>query len=159
MGDLAFHFGISTESVGQYFTTWIYHHLKELEWMPTTEQVFGALPHSFRSKYAKTYAIIDGGDIFLQTPDLHMQSSAWSQYKHHNTAKFLIGCTPKGAICYVSPVFVGSISDIELTQVSRFLTKLEDKPGIAIMADRGFAIRNMLKQLNIELNLTPFMEG
>ena len=27
------------------------------------------------------------------------------------------------------------------------------------MADRGFTIRDMLKQLNIELNLPPFMEG
>ena len=27
------------------------------------------------------------------------------------------------------------------------------------MADRGFTIRDMLKQLNVELNLPPFMEG
>ena len=27
------------------------------------------------------------------------------------------------------------------------------------MADRGFTIRDMLKELNIELNLPPFMEG
>ena len=161
--DLAFRFGISTGSVSQYITTWIcflYHHLKELEWMPSVEQVFGTLPHAFQTKYPKTYAIIDGTEIFLQTPsDLHMQSSTWSQYKHHNTAKFLIACTPNGAISYVSPVFVGSISDVELTRVSGFLTKLEDKPGISIMADRGFTIRDMLKQLNIELNLPPFMEG
>ena len=127
--------------------------------MPTIEQVFRTLPHSFRSKYPKTYAIIDGSDIFLQTPDLHMQSSTWSQYKHHNMAKFLIGCTPNGAVCYVSPVIAGSILDVELTRVSGFLTKLEDKPGIAIVADRGFAIQDMLKQLNIELNLPSFMEG
>lgn len=126
--------------------------------MPTIQQVFRTLPHSFRSNYPKTCAIIDGSEIFLQTPsDLHMQSSTWSQYKHHNMAKFLIGCTPNSAISYVSPVIVGSISDVELTRVSGFLTKLEDNPGIAIMADRGFTIRDM--QLNIELNLPPFMEG
>ena len=27
------------------------------------------------------------------------------------------------------------------------------------MADRGFTIKDMLKELNIELNLPPFMEG
>ena len=43
----------------------------------------------------------------------------------------------------VSSVFVGSVSDVELTRVSGFLTKLEDKPGISIMADRGFTIRGM----------------
>ena len=36
---------------------------------------------------------------------------------------------------------------------------LEGKPGFSIMADRGFTIRDMLKELNIELNLQPFMEG
>ena len=111
-------------------------------------------------KISKTYAIIDGSEIFLQTPsDLHMQSSTWSQYKHHNTAKFLIASTTNGAICYVSQVFVGSVSDDELTRVSGFLTKLEDKLGISIMVDRGFTIRDMLKQLNVELNLPPFMEA
>ena len=124
------------------------------------EQVFGTLPHMFRTKYQKTYAIIDGSEIFLQTPsDLHMQSSKWSQYKHHNMAKFLIACTPNGAICYVSPVFVGSISDVELTRVFGFLTKLEDKPAISIIADRGFTIWDILKQRIVELNLPPFMEG
>ena len=128
--------------------------------MPAVQQVLGTFPHTFRTKYPKTYAIIDGSEIFLQMPsDLHMQSSMWSQYKHHHTAKFLIACTSNGAICYVSPVFVGSISDVELTRVSGFLTKLKNKRGIAIMADRGFTIRDMLKQLNGELNLPPFMEG
>ena len=128
--------------------------------MPTVEQFAGTLPHTFRDKYPSTFAIIDGSEIFLETPsDLHMQSSTWSQYKHHNTAKFLVACTPNGAISYVSPVYVGSISDVELTRVSGFLTKLEDKPGVSIMADRGFTIKDMLSKLNVDLNIPPFMEG
>ena len=88
-----------------------------------------------------------------------MQSSTWSAYKHHNTVKFLVSCTPNGAISFISPLYVGSISDVELTRVSGFLTKLEDKPGISIMADRGFTIEDMLSALNIELNVPPFMKG
>ena len=88
-----------------------------------------------------------------------MQSSTWSQYKHHNATKFLVARAPNGAIRYISPVFVGSISDIELTKASGYLTTLQDKPGISITADRGFTIKDMLKELNIELNLPPFMEG
>ena len=123
--------------------------------MPSVQQVLGTLPHSFRDKYPTTYAIIDGSEIFLETPnDLHMQSSTWSQYKHHNTAKFLIACTPNGAILYVSPLYVGSISDIDLTRLSGFLTTLQDKPGISIMADRG-----LLRELGADLNIPPFMEG
>ena len=36
---------------------------------------------------------------------------------------------------------------------------LEDKPGISIMADRGFTFKDSFKKLNIDLNLPPFMEG
>lgn len=83
----------------------------------------------------------------------------WRQYKHHNTTKFLVACTPNGAICFVSPLHVGSISDVELTHLSGFLHKLEDKPSISIMADRGFTVKDMLAELNIDCNIPPFMEG
>ena len=114
----------------------------------------------FSRKLQHTYAIIDGSEIFIETPsDLHMQSSTWSQYKHHNTTKFLVACTPNGAICFVSSLYVGSITDVELTRLSGFLDKLKDKPGIAIMPERGFTVKDMLQELNIELNIPPFMEG
>ena len=60
-----FRFGISTGTASQYVTTWIcflYQHLKELEWMPLIEQVFGVLPHLFYIKYPTTYAIIDASE-------------------------------------------------------------------------------------------------
>ena len=161
--DIGFRFGISKSLASRYITTWIsflYHDFKEINWMPSVQQVVGTLPHTFQKYYPNTFAIIDGTEIFLETPtDLHMQSSTWSQYKHHNTVKFLVACTPNGAILYIPPLYVGSISDPELTRVSGFLTKLEDKPGIPIMADRGFTVKDMLKSLNIELNLPPFMKG
>ena len=65
--DLAFRFGISTSSVSHYITTWLcflYHYLKELDWSPSVEQVIGTLPHSFKTSYPDTYAIIDGSEIF-----------------------------------------------------------------------------------------------
>ena len=116
--DLAFRFGISKSLASRYITTWIsflYHHLKEIKWMPTVEQVSGTLPYSFsrystrglerqtvglfRNNYPNTFAIIDGSEIFLETPsDLRLQSSTWSQYKQYNTVKFLVACTPNGAI-------------------------------------------------------------
>lgn len=161
--DLAFRFGVSATQVSRYITTWIcflYHHLSELDWMPSVEQVSGTLPCVFKEKFPTTFAIIDGSEIFLETPtDLYMQSSTWSQYKHQNTAKFLVGCTPNGAISYISPLYVGSISDVELTRVCGFLNKLEDKPGVSIMADRGFTVKDMLEKLGISLNIPPFMEG
>ena len=79
--------------------------LLPLNWIPSTDQVWATLPSMFRETYPTTYAIIDASEIFIETPsDLCMQSSTWSQYKHHNTFKFLIACTPNGAICFVSPI-------------------------------------------------------
>ena len=96
--DLAYRFDISKSLVSKYIITWIcfmYHHLQEIEWMPSVEQVKGTMPQSFKDKYPSTYAIIDASEVFIETPtDLHIQSSTWSNYKHHNTAKLLIACTP-----------------------------------------------------------------
>ena len=95
--DLGYRFGISESLVSHYIYTWIcflYRHLKEIDWTPSPQQVSGTLPQSFHDKYPTTFAIIDGSEIFIETPnDLHIQSSTWSSYKHHNTAKFLIACT------------------------------------------------------------------
>ena len=161
--DIAFRFGISESLVSRYICTWVcflYHHMKEIEWTPSTKQVAATLPHGFREKYPTTFAIIDGSEIFLETPsDLYLQSSTWSSYKQHNTAKFLVACTPNGVISYISPLYVGSISDVELTRVSGFLQTLEGKKGISIMADRGFTIKDQLKEVGVLLNIPPFLEG
>lgn len=135
----------------------MYHHLSEIEWMPSVEQVRGTMPQSFKEKYPSTYAIIDASEIFIKTPtDLQIQSSTWSNYKHHNTSKFLIACTPNRVISYVSPLYVGSISDVELTRTYGFLKKLEGK---SIMADRGFTIKDQLAKIGVELNIPPLLDG
>ena len=109
--------------------------------MPSVDQVMGTLPTAFREKFPTTYAIIDGSEVFMETPsDLVMQSSTWNQYKHHNTCKFLVACTPNGAICFISPVYVGSISDVQLTRECGFLDAMKYKPGVSIMADKGFMV-------------------
>ena len=161
--DLSVRFGISTGLVSRYFNTWVcflFQHMKEIDWTPSVEQVAGTLPCSFQKFYPTTYSILDASELFIETPsDLFAQSSTWSNYKQHNTAKFLIGCTPNGVISYVSPLYVGSVSDVELTRVSGYLDTLDGKEGCSVMADRGFTIRDMLATKGIDLNIPPFMEG
>ena len=127
--DLAIRFGLSVSVVSKYFITWVsflYCHLREVQWMPDKNQVKETLPHAFKDKYPNTYIILDATEIFIETPnDLHVQSSTWSNYKHHNTAKLLVGCTPNGAISFISELYVGAISDVELTRVSGVLEKLK----------------------------------
>ena len=94
-----------------------------------------ASSNMFREKYPTTIA----SEIYIETPtDLHLQSSTGSSYKHHNTAKFLIACTPNGAVSFVSDLFMGNISDKKLTQKSGLLQLLKDVPGSSVTADRGF---------------------
>ena len=161
--DLAYRFGVSVSVVSKYFITWVcflYSHLREIDWMPTVEQVKGTLPCAFQEKYPRTYIIIDASEVFMETPtDLRLQSSTWSNYKHHNTVKFLVGCTPNGAVSFVSELYMGSISDVQLTSVSGLLDKLGGKQNISVMADRGFTIRDQLKTIGADLNIPPFMEG
>ena len=64
----------------------------------------GTLPLKFKEKYPTTFSIIDATEIFIQVPsDLFVQSSTWSNYKHHNTGKVLIGCTPNSAAFIANP--------------------------------------------------------
>ena len=138
----------------------LYHHLKEVDWVPAVNQVLATLATSFQEKFPKTYAILDASEVFIETPtDLRLQSSTWSEYKQHNTVKFLVACTPNGAILYISPVYAGAISDVELTRKSGFLEILQDKPGVSIMADKGFTIKDLLADLNVQLNIPPFLDS
>lgn len=161
--DLAFRFGISVSTVSKYFITWVcfmYSHLKEVQWMPDVEQVKSTLPLAFKESYSNTYTILDASEIFVQTPtDLHLQSSTWSNYKHNNTAKVLVACTPNGAVNFVSDLYVGSISDVQLTKECSLIQMLDGKLNILVMADRGFTIRDQLNTIDVGLNMPPFMEG
>ena len=38
-----------------------------------------------------------------------------------------------------------------------FLDVLKDKEGISIMADKGFTIRSMLKEIKVDLNIPAFL--
>ena len=108
--------------------------------------------HSKRNNH-----LIEGSKIFLEIKtDLHIQSSTCRDHKHLDTAKLLIACTPNGAISYISPLYVGSISDVEITKTCGFIEKLEGKAGISIMADHGFVMKYQLTRIGIKLNVPPF---
>jgi hypothetical protein len=57
---------------------------------------------------------------------------------------------PSGAICFLSKVYVGSISDRSIVEKSGFLNMVEE--GDDIMADRGFKVRDLMlhKKSNTE---------
>ena len=66
------------------------------------------------------------------------RSKTYSNYKKHNTVKFLIDISPCGTISYLSPCWGGRVSDKKITQESNFFKLLE--PGDVVLADRGFKL-------------------
>ena len=78
----------------------------------------------------------------------------FSNYKNHNTLKALVGITPSGAVCFISNLYGGNISDKKLTVESGILKLFES--GDSIMADRGFTIEDILPS-GVSLNVPPRM--
>ena len=50
--------------------------------------------------------IIDCAEVFIEKPkSLSAQAATWSDYKHHNTFKFLVGITPTEFILFPSSCY------------------------------------------------------
>ncbi|KAG0430037.1 hypothetical protein HPB47_023062 [Ixodes persulcatus] len=115
------------------------------------------MPPAFKEQYSSTRVILDATEVQCEaSSSLVLQSSTFSSYKSTNTFKGLLGISPDGTVTFVSQLFTGSISDKECVEKSGFL-KLPFDDGDSIMADKGFKIEDDLKQINVRLNIPPFL--
>jgi hypothetical protein len=158
--DLAFRYNISVSQVSNIWITWLdflCQRLRSIPIWPSRECVNSTMPKSFKEHYPQTRIIIDCTEIFIEMPSAPVsQSITFSTYKHHNTAKGLIGISPSGMLTFVSDLYAGRASDKELTKDCGILTLLEE--GDQIMADRGFTIDDCLPA-GVTLNIPPFLDG
>lgn len=122
------------------------------------EMIKRTLPMSFRHKYYNVSCIIDCLEIEVQKPSKALnQALTWSAYKKANTMKYLISCTPNGLINYISPGFGGRTTDTCVVETCDFLKTL--KPGMCVMADRGFKhIEQYLLKSGVTLVRPPSVE-
>ena len=68
-------------------------------------------------------SVIDCFEIFIEKPSILLAKSVtWSQYKHYNTAKYLISITPQGVISYISNGWGGQASDKHIVESSGYLS-------------------------------------
>ncbi|CAN7975661.1 unnamed protein product, partial [Ixodes persulcatus] len=131
--DLAFRFGISTSTVSRICITWIsylYQHLSRLPLWATRQQVDEDKPPAFTEQYRTT--------------------------RSSNTFKGLVGISPDGTVTFLSQLFLGSMSGKECVRQSEFLALPFDENDSA-MADKGFLISELLAEINVRLNIPPFL--
>jgi len=97
--DLADRFCISLATCSNIFKTWI-RFLSEtlgnlVQWLPH-ESVQENMPKVFKKTgYGKVRLIIDCKEVFIErSKSFQTQALTWSDYKSHNTIKFLIEISP-----------------------------------------------------------------
>ena len=159
--DLAFRWGVSPSTVSRMFYKWINvmnERMKFLIMWPKREILKQNMPQAFKDSFPNSIGIIDCSEVFIErATGFQAQAKTYSNYKRHNTIKFLIAVTPCGTISYISKCWGGRVSDRYLTQQCGFLDLLQ--PGDVVLADRGFNIEDDLKFYGAKLEIPAFTRG
>lgn len=160
--DLSYRFEISVSTVARVFQSWITlldSRLSSLIVWPEREALLATMPKCFQYSFGnKTTVIIDCFEVFIDRPsNLLARAQTFSNYKHHNTVKILIGITPQGTISFVSEAWGGRTSDKFLTENCGILKLL--RPGDVVMADRGFTIEESVWYYQAKLTIPAFTKG
>ena len=155
--DIAYRIQLSRSHISRMWTTWIdflHSWFRALPIWPSRKVMDKAMPNYFKDAYPTTCVIIDATELFIEMPNsVRSQTETYSSYKHHNTAKGLIGSAPSGMITFASDLYAGRVSDRTIPNDCGILQLLED--GDSVMADKGFdIIRDMPK--NTTLNIPQF---
>ena len=111
--DLADRFGVSPTTCSTTFKTWILL-LRILlgdalvKWLPR-EAIRDHLPDIYRKAgHHNLRCIIDCTELFVERPKaLDLQAQTWSDYKSHNTIKFLIEISPNGYNIFYQIITMG----------------------------------------------------
>ena len=85
-----------------------------------------------------------------------LNAQSYSHCKGTNTFKCLLGIAPHGAITFISSLYTGCMSDVEITKLCGLLDHLE--PGDDVMADKGFTLWKVLAERGVTLNIPEFLK-
>lgn len=157
--DLACRFSVSVSTVSRIINTWanyLYFVLGAIPIWSPRKQIDENMPECFKTIYPRTRVILDCTEIKCQTPSsLYLNSQLYSHYKSSTTFKGLVGITPFGAVSFISQLYSGSISDVEITASSGIIDLLELNDDV--MADKGFTIGKLVQSKGATLNIPPFL--
>ena len=139
----------------------IYTNLSFLVKWPDRETMSMTIPPTTRQMYPRLTSIVDCFEIFIEKPKTHhVRAQTYSQYKKNTTVKVFIACSPLGAVIYLSPVWGGRASDVEIVRKSGFISPNLHLPGDQILADRGFTLKeDFASQCGAALLYPAFTKG
>jgi hypothetical protein len=162
--ELSFLFGVSRQTVGRIFCTWInfmYCQLKELNIWPSRRSVQQHMPQHFGKLFPSTRVILDATECpIIKSKNVASQSATFSHYKNKNTVKTVIGCTPRGAISFISETYGGSASDRQIIERSQLCTSSGIfEAGDSIMADRGLMVQDLFATKHVTVNTPHLLKG
>ena len=160
--DLAYRFNVSKSTVSRTFNNVIHIMYRRLNFCiiwPDREELRLTMPMEFRKKFGlKVSIIIDCFEIKIERPsNLLARAETWSNYKHNNTIKFLIGICPQGAVSFISRSWGGRTTDKHIAENCGLLEKLI--PGDIVLADRGFNISESVGLMCAEVKIPAFTRG
>ena len=160
--DIAFQLNISVATVHRSFHNILdilYARLSFLIKWPTRENLRESMPMTFRDNFGKKVVVVlDCFELFTERPSSTVNKVyTYSNYKHHQTVKYLIGIAPQGVITYISDGWGGRTSDKYITEKSGLLENL--LPGDVVMVDRGFNIEESVNFYQAELAIPNFTRG
>ncbi|XP_056644799.1 uncharacterized protein LOC130450446 [Diorhabda sublineata] len=123
---------------------------------PSKSTIRASLPESFKRHYPDTRVIIDCTEVYTEVPpEVNQKVLMYSEYKHHHTVKFMVGCTPDGFITYVSKYYGGRVGDCFITNDCGLVDLIA--PGDVVLADKGFPrIKTQVENKNAIFIMPPF---
>ncbi|KAL4227178.1 hypothetical protein ACF0H5_015151 [Mactra antiquata] len=153
--DLALTFDTSPAHISKIFSTIINFLCNELKLMFEMQSNESEKAKCFE-QFENLKVVIDCTELMVQrSSNLEARKKTFSNYKHNDTVKFLVGLSPCLAVNYVSQAWGGRASDKHITMESEGLINgLQE--GETVMADRGFNVSNDLKKKGVKLLIPEF---
>ena len=153
-------YGASEYSIRTVFTTWImflFHQFKDHRYImfPERQEFKETLPKLFHT-FKNICASVDCTELKYEIPrNYSQQGNLYSSYKSHCTMKWLIAVNPNSAAYFISDLFEGSISDVDIFDQCGILQQIN--PGDALLVDKGFTIQHLLLTKQATIFIPPFL--
>uniref|UniRef100_A0A146LDP2 THAP-type domain-containing protein n=1 Tax=Lygus hesperus TaxID=30085 RepID=A0A146LDP2_LYGHE len=160
--DLGYRFNVSQSAASSICSRWfkgMSARLSSTITWPDRHELRRTTPDCFKDVFGDRFTVmLDFFELSIEKPSSKSaRAEAWSVSKNHHTAKFLIGLTPQGKVCFISEAYGGRASNKQITIESGFLDKLQ--PGDVVLTDQGLDLDGHVGMRQAKSDITAFTKG